>query len=172
MINEDGDTSTPIPDRDDEGVSLFRVAGTVLKYRYSVAASVLLGVLGLAATAMLTPRMYTSVAAFVPQGVERTSAGAAALADQLGLSLGSQSANESPQFYVELIQTREILTRVVRDTFQIATLGADAGGGIANGRLLDLLDLDAESEAERVEEGIEWLRERVAVEANQLTGII
>ena len=76
-------------------------------------------VAAVAATYALTrPLTYTSIASFIPQMRQSTGTG---LAAQLGMVLPGADLSESPQFYVDLLRSREILGRAIDSTYQIRT---------------------------------------------------
>lgn len=65
-------------------------------------------------------RTYKASASFMPQTPEgRTVGGAAALAQQLGMSLGNEISGPGPQFYVEVLRSRSILRQVVESEFEV-----------------------------------------------------
>ena len=65
-------------------------------------------------------RTWSSDATFIPQG-SRAPSTASSLAAQFGLGGGTVEAGQSPQFYIDLIGTREILRGVVRGTYTVHT---------------------------------------------------
>lgn len=168
---------TPTPYHSAEGsVSLLHLLSVLLKHRYSiagisVAVAFIVGLVGL-----ISPRSYTAEGSFIPQGVERGAGGSAALlAGQLGISLPGSggAATESPEFYVDLLESREILGRVLTDSFTVnQTFWGESI--LRSGTLLDLLKIDkSDSGALRRERGIRWLRES-AVSARTVpeTGVV
>jgi uncharacterized protein involved in exopolysaccharide biosynthesis len=70
-------------------------------------------VAGTATVAFLQPRQYSSTATFMPQAPDGASGRLPGLAAQLGLNLRSQEPGTSPEFYANLITSREILAAVV-----------------------------------------------------------
>lgn len=75
-------------------------------------------------------RTYTADVSFIPQSA-RPSSNVSALASQLGIgSLTTADAGNSPQFYVDLVKSREILRKVVRHHYTVH----DESGAVLNGR--------------------------------------
>jgi len=74
--------------------------------------------------ALLQPRRYTSSFSFFPQSVSgQGTDGLAALAGQVGISLGAVGgSSQPPQLFAALIETREVLGPVAVDT--VATTGS------------------------------------------------
>jgi uncharacterized protein involved in exopolysaccharide biosynthesis len=99
------------------------LAGVLLRWR--LVAGITLGVLliGLLATFIIPP-VYRSHASFVAnssssaklQGAGSSTSGLGGLISQLGGSVGGDPS-ESPNFYVELLASRELLTRVIQSKF-------------------------------------------------------
>jgi uncharacterized protein involved in exopolysaccharide biosynthesis len=99
------------------------LAGVLLRWRIVVAVTVATLVIGLAATVIIPP-VYRSNASFVAnsssssklQGVSNSSTGLGGIISQLGGSVGGDPS-ESPNFYVELLGSRELLTRLLQSKF-------------------------------------------------------
>jgi len=99
------------------------LAGVLLRWRTVVAVTIVTLVLGLAAT-LIIPPVYRSNASFVAnsssssklQGAGNSSSGLGGIISQLGGSVGGDPS-ESPNFYVELLASRELLTRLLESRF-------------------------------------------------------
>lgn len=100
---------------DEDVLSLFDVASVLLRQRLLIVASVVLCTAYALLVALTTPMQYTSSASFLPHGGDGGGLGAAAgLAAQFGFAVPrSGSSERSPEFYQDLLQTREILDGVV-----------------------------------------------------------
>ena len=99
------------------------LAGVLLRWR-TVAAITLLSVLLSVAASFLIPPVYRANASFVansssesklPGGISGTS-GVGGLISQLGGSLGGDPS-ESPNFYLQLFRSRELLTRLAQSRY-------------------------------------------------------
>ena len=99
------------------------LAGVLLRWRLVAGITVATLLLGLLATFIIPP-VYRSHASFVAnssssaklQGAGSSSTGLGGLISQLGGSVGGDPS-ESPNFYVELLGSRELLTRVIQSKF-------------------------------------------------------
>src|SRR6266566_2346757 len=81
-----------------------------------------------AALSLLVPATYTATTTFVPEAGRgsRVPAGLAGIASQVGVTLGGD-ASQSPQFYADLVQSRELMERVLLARYAFAsTRGAVA----------------------------------------------
>ena len=94
--------------------------------------------------------------------------GLASLAGQFGFNIPGTGGSESPEFYQELLQSREVLTAVIDHEYQIFR-HEDTDTVL----LLDLVEIDGETYAERIDRGLEWLREdALKTLAGRETGIV
>jgi uncharacterized protein involved in exopolysaccharide biosynthesis len=113
-------------------------------------------------------RSYTSTASFVLQGTDQGRAGLTGLAGQLGLQLSAGgSLSQSPQFYADLIRTRELLGRVADDSFRLDGKRAPAVP------FVELFDVKGATPAERRDAAIRRLNpSMVNVRVSKSTGMI
>ena len=125
-----------------DDISLLQLLSVVLKHRYLIAGITLTIAFGVGVVGIQRPRTYTASGIFVTQGVERSLGSAAALAGQLGINLPTGgSVTDSPQFYADLLLSREILGRLLADTTLLE--GADLGDTDSRPRtLLEFLRAD------------------------------
>ncbi|MCC7053582.1 MAG: hypothetical protein IT355_09955 [Gemmatimonadaceae bacterium] len=128
-------------------------------------------VLGVAAARLRSPR-YSVSASFTPQTSTDQGrgglAGLAGMAGSLGVSLGGLSgAALSPQFYAELLKTRDVLVPIVRDSFP------GRAGAAGRRAIPELLDVGGETAALREERASQRMREKVLeVGVSAKTGIV
>ena len=113
------------PDRasyDDE-ISFLEVASVVLRRRRPILVSTFAGALLALVVALRSPLEYTATASFLPHGGDQGGlSGVSGLAQQFGFSIPrSGNAERSPEFYQDLLQSREILTGVVRPGVEVVT---------------------------------------------------
>ena len=125
-------------------VSLFWLLAVLLRERKTVLAFTAAGVVISLAVALLRQKTYTTAFSFVPQTAQEPSrAGLASLAGQFGISLGIGSVgglSESPQFYADLLFTRDVLSPIATDSF---TVDGGAGKRVALARFLDAAGSEA-----------------------------
>ncbi len=150
----------------DDEISLWEVLAVLLRRRGTIALTTCL--VGTAALAFAQSRAitYTTSAAFRPQGSEVANSQLMTLANQFGVNVGGAGGDEaSPAFYQELLTSREILRRVSDEPYAIEGVGTVV--------MKDLLEIEEETEAERDEEVLEWLRDdAVSVSTGLETGTV
>jgi uncharacterized protein involved in exopolysaccharide biosynthesis len=158
----------------DDEISLFGVASVLLRRRRVIVLSVLISVLLMLPTVLTTKVEYRASASFLPHGGEQGGlAGAAGLAAQFGFSMPRSGGSErSPQFYQELLKSREILDGLVRDGVRVVTPTQDTTvnlaehfgieGGTAAGRgeltrrhLVDVVEVSIGRETGMVSLGVQ-----------------
>jgi uncharacterized protein involved in exopolysaccharide biosynthesis len=119
---------------------------------------------------LLIPPTYTASTAFVPEvaASSRLPAGLAGLAGQFGIPLGGE-ASQSSDFYAEVLQSRELLDRVLLTRF------ADPGSEHNppdSARLLQLLEVDGDSLADSLHYGRKALSDLISVRVDRETGMV
>ncbi|MFW6207048.1 MAG: GNVR domain-containing protein, partial [Gemmatimonadota bacterium] len=96
------------------------------------------------------------------------------LAGQFGVNIPSGESGQSPQFYADLIRSREILGSVADTTFQVADTAGLFSRGMLRGPVSDLMELaeDASPPGRRAAV-INWLRdEAISVSTGTETGVV
>ncbi|HXW97747.1 MAG TPA: hypothetical protein VEI47_09185 [Gemmatimonadales bacterium] len=147
------------------GPSLLETAAIVLRWRrytlgLPVAAAVVAG-----AVALVLPRQYTVETAFLPQRSQSSLGRLAGLAAQFGVAVPGQNAGESPEFYADLVASREILSRIVTDSFAVSPSHSRMA-------LVDLLNGSGDSAAAREQDAVKRLGRRIAVSTDPKTGVV
>lgn len=164
----------PSHPRPEDELSLFHFVSVLLRQRYAIAGwTVGTAVLVVAYTIVTFQPTFTSEASFTPQTAQHRGGvgGLQALAGQFGVSVPSDGASESPDFYSDLLQSREILRRVLDDTFTVKQVRW--GDTIRRtGTVLDLMEVEENHEALRRERGVEWLRNSVSTGTRIQTGTV
>jgi uncharacterized protein involved in exopolysaccharide biosynthesis len=150
-----------------EVVSLLSIVNMVLRNRYLVGGAVLLATLLVVLTVVLLPRKYTAESSFMLQSRPNLPANLAGLASQFGVALPTGDANQSPAFYGELLQSREILTAVV-DT----PIGLHEGAVVRQAPLAEWLKVRASTSALQREKTIRKLRKAVDASVSVKTGVV
>lgn len=148
--------------------SVMTLANAMLRHRYVVGGLCLGAIVLVLTLAILSPRTYSSGASFLPQTQTTRSSIASGLAAQFGLSLDAQPGN-SPQFYAELIRSREILGQLA--TVRYTAVDAEEEQGLS-GTIADLYEIESESPARRREEALRRLDEAIGVATQPQTGIV
>ena len=116
---------------------------------------------------LLRPRTYTSDASFITAGSSDLPLSLGGVTAQLGLSLPSQSPDESPAFYIDLLQSRELLTAAATSEYRAVDEGE-------SGRrdLVDILDIEGDSREARVDAAVRELRSAVGVDQSRESGLL
>lgn len=156
-----------IEERPDSELSLLSAINVLLRRRSLVIGVTLLIVAILLTVTLLLPRSYTSTASFVPQTNRSAPSGGGGLAAQLGLSMLSTDATQSPSFYVDLLTSRGILDSTVETKFRVTT-----ESGIAYSTLIDLLEAKGKTPALRRDDAVRRLTRLVRADAAPKTGVV
>jgi uncharacterized protein involved in exopolysaccharide biosynthesis len=106
-------------------------------------------------------RVYTCSASFMPLGTSGTSP-LSGVAAQLGISVSGADPTNSPEFYVDLTQSGEVLGRIADAEDAKSVVGADA-----TPRGVDLAESDRRRAA-----AITTLRKQVRAVADPRTGVV
>src|SRR4051794_37398173 len=117
-------TSTDWQEGDE--ISLFGVGTAILRHRWRIIRWMVFGgvVAGLLVFSKLA--LYVASTSFVPLGqAESNRSGLASIAGQFGVALPSAgNPSLSPEFYVSLLQSRELLGRIARDSIIVVEMGS------------------------------------------------
>jgi uncharacterized protein involved in exopolysaccharide biosynthesis len=154
----------PVPADPDE-ISVLSLVNVVLRHRGLVAGTALLCFLTVVVLTLFQPRTYLSESALLPKSREGVS-NLAGIAAQFGFNVPTTESTESPDFYEELLQTRHILGQAVETRYAFET---DAGR--MSGTLVDLYEIDEDTEPLRKEGAIEELRDDIEVDVKE-TGVV
>ncbi len=154
---------------DDATLSPLAMLAAVLRHRGLVLGVVATGLAVTLGVALLKPRTYSSSFSFVPaSSPDPRTGGLASLAGQFGLSIAPNgNAAQSPQFYADLLKTREVLTPIALDSFALASGGPRRP-------LAELLDVAGPSAPLVLEETMRAMRDRVISSsvATRTTGVV
>lgn len=146
--------------------SLLGLLNVLLRHRWLVLGSALAALAASLAVTLMQPRTYKSTSAFMPQS--RQSANALpGFAAQLGVGLTVGDPMQSPQFYVELVQSREILAEVAETRYNLTT-----DSGVVSGTLAELYDLSAPTTDQRQEQLLRRLDRQITASQTAATGIV
>lgn len=124
-----------------------------------------------AAVTLLLPNQYTAQVVFLPEfrPAEGLPPNIAGIAAQFGVSVSSEPS-QSPQFYADLVKSRSLLDRLIREQY------AGSPGGKARfrqaGVVADLLRVPGRTDAERMEWGRDMVAAATAVAVDRRTGVI
>lgn len=156
-----------------DDLSFADIATILLRERRLLVALPLAAALLVAAVTLVLPRTYTSTGSFIPFTGETAASRALGLAAQLGFVLPAGGSAYSPDFYVELLRSREILGRVADSEFEVEARGLlPWRSAVRRGTLAQVLDPDADPGPRSREEAIEALASMTSVSAGRLSGTV
>ncbi len=159
--------AAPVPVyRDDDEISLWVLASVLVRRRRLILALALVGAaLGLT-LGLLSTRVYTSTAVFIPEGSDASPSGLAAAASQLGIRIASSGVAWGPPLYVELLRSRALLEPIALDTVAVAEQG---GRRIA---IMDLFGIKAPTPAQRIDLAVRVLAAKIAASEERTLGAV
>lgn len=152
---------------DDADVSLLGLLNVLLRYRVLIVAMALALGVATAAVTLASVRSYEATATFVPQG-KSGSGGVSGLAAQLGINVPGGDPAQSPEFYVDLAESRDILSGVADTRFSFPT---DSGAVTATAVHL-WGDAQERTPALRRESAIERLGDQITARVAGTTGVV
>src|SRR2546423_2164271 len=136
-----------------EDITLLSIANLVLRHRRLIALSIAIVLAVIVIRETLHRRQYVSTASFISQNA-RPQSGLFGLADQVGIQLGGANTDESPQFYMDLIRSREILRAVSQKPYAVQD-----GGRQVRGTYADLAGIEESDSALRDAAALKSLNE-------------
>ena len=114
----------PVLNRDDQPeVSLMALLTLLLRRRATIVWSSILCATLFTGYSLIGDRTWTTAVSFFPQG-KKAGGNLSALAAQFGVGVSGGEANESPNFYADLVKSRAILTTVVDSSVTLQSGGA------------------------------------------------
>ncbi|PYO60237.1 MAG: hypothetical protein DMD28_13575, partial [Gemmatimonadetes bacterium] len=123
-----------------------------------------------AVVSLFVPPTYTATTTFVPEAGPggRFPAGLAGLAGQFGVALGSD-ASQSPQFYADLVQSRELMQQVLLARYQAPGVPA---GAADSATLLQILSAGGTNSADSLYQGVKQLAKLVSTDVDRKTNVV
>jgi uncharacterized protein involved in exopolysaccharide biosynthesis len=168
----------PLPGagRGDDPMSVTKVVNAVLRRRIllvwlplSIMALVII-------LTLLSPPSYTARASFTPQQADGARSALAGLAAQAGLSVGTVTGAQSPDFYAELIESRELLRSLVTTEYTVSLERSDwllrKHTETVTGDLTALLEIEREDPGRAREAAVERIRNLMVVTVSRASGIV
>jgi uncharacterized protein involved in exopolysaccharide biosynthesis len=155
----------PRPDSAGSEISLIRMINIVLGYRSLVIACAVLLFLVVVVVTLLLPRTYTVDSSFTPQS-ERLASNLAGIA-QFGVPLASPDAGDSPDFYIELLESRRVLGETIATKYTFPT-----DTGEVSGNLVEILEIEGETEGERNETALRRFRDMISSKIDRPSGVV
>lgn len=138
----------------------------LLRHRYLLIALPLVTA-GITATLTLrSKRAYVASAAFIPQAPQSSESGLGMLASQFGISVGSRTSTTSPQFYSDLLVSKEVLRDVVLTEYTATGIEPFRGNLV---RYFSISESDPEAAAALA---AEYLKGNISRGADRATGVV
>ena len=154
---------TPPPERPLVGEgTIFSALNGLLRQRGLVLVCTLLLAAAAGGWAFSRERAYTSFSSFMPEGRQSAAGG---LAAQLGIVLPGTGGTESPQFYVDLLRSRELLGSAVTTAFTVP-------GAPRSMTLVDLYEVEGATPAIRRDEAIDRLSGALDLSPSARTNVV
>lgn len=120
---------------------------------------------------VLLPREFSSVATFLPSASTAAGSPAMALAAQFGVAIGA-AAGDSPEFYAELINSREFRYRLVDHRYSVLHVPIFGAPLVKQGTLVDILDLEDEDPAMGRFRAFDRLPDLLSVTVGRMSGTV
>lgn len=154
----------------DDDISPLKVANVLLRRWQIVVGVPLLAGFATGLYSLSLPAVFTATTTFVPEAASRTGvpAGLAGLAGRLGISMGA-GASQSPQFYAEVVTSREIMERVLLAEYRDPRQKENPSDSIT---LLEVLQVDRDSPDANLQDGVAALSSSVSVRVDNPTNIV
>lgn len=158
------------PDRSSEpAISPFKVL-TILLRRWRLVVFVPLGAAVLAVGVAIVFGDYTARSRFAPQASGQDLGKVAGLAASFGIAVPNGSSSEPIDFYVDLVKSSSILKDALLSEYRFST--KRDGGEVRSGTLIDILEIEGETEEERIRNGVDALKAMVFADANPRSNLI
>jgi uncharacterized protein involved in exopolysaccharide biosynthesis len=116
---------------------------------------------------LVLPREYTASGVFAPQASANSLARFSGVAAQLGVALPTQQANESADFYADLLGSRHVLSQLVLTRY----LSGNASD-TARSSLIEVYRIHGGDSARREDRAIQRLRSAIDVSVTSKTGVV
>jgi uncharacterized protein involved in exopolysaccharide biosynthesis len=155
------------PDDSADRLSLLALANVTLRQRRLVLRVALLVVLAVVAFFLLRPRTYTVSTSFRLQTRTGQALNLSGLAAELGLTVPSADATQTPAFYIDLLRSREILGTAV--THRYPTAARPAASTVD---LMEALEVSGDTPAIRRDRAMTKLSDAITALASPRTGVI
>lgn len=145
----------------------------ILRQRRRVIGLPLAAVLVAATVSFFVPQTFTATATFVPETAPTARlpsglTGLAGIASQFGVGLGGEGS-QSPQFYADLIESRELMQRVLRGRYPLTSA---ALGTADSATLLRILGEGGDNPADSLFRGLKRLKELVSTSVDRATNVV
>jgi uncharacterized protein involved in exopolysaccharide biosynthesis len=163
-------TKEPARHIDDTEPSLLEILTLLLAHWRILVAVPIVSAGVAAATSLVLPPYYTATTSFLPESRSEGSSvpvGVAGLAAQIGIG-GLSEGSDSPEFYAQVLESRTLRDALLEEG--VTVQGSD--GVQTTASVLDLLQIEGDSDTERLERGRRELEGMISVSADRDTRIV
>lgn len=143
------------------------LATVLLRHRRRLVLWPLYGAIIAAAITLLLPRTFLATAAFTPQSGNRGTSTISGIAAQFGVVVPTGDADQSPDFYADLVKIPTILRATVETEYHWT-----GSKGEVSGDLVKLLDISDDDRPKQVEAAMTELTDMVSVSSDAQTAIV
>jgi uncharacterized protein involved in exopolysaccharide biosynthesis len=159
-VQEEGEGAEPLAQ-----ISIVELGSGLLRHRHLIVRLAILGALVALGLNALKPRSYSSSAALMPQS-SRPGSALNGIATQFGISLPANDPGQSPAFYLELINSTQLLSSLAASPFP------DPDNRGASRPLVEILKVKGETPELRTTEAVLLLRRLVSPSVRPKTGVV
>src|SRR5690242_14775364 len=153
----------------DEDTSVVGIANVLLRSRLVIAVCGAFIAVAAVLNARIRPE-YTATSMFVPQATERGTSQLAGLAAQFGFNVAGTSNGDGPDFYAQLIKSRDLLREAALTRYPLDTLAATSDS--ARKTLVQLFGAGGQNAEVRVSRTVDRLDQLVSARAELKVGIV
>lgn len=146
-------------------ISLVGLTSGLLRGRYLILRMALLGALVALGANAMRPDTYSAFAALMPQ-TSKPSGALSGFATQFGISLPAADPTQTPTFYLDLINSAQLLSSLATTTFP------DPSRRGAPRPLTEILEVEGASPAVKVNEAVLLLRRHIRPSVRPKTGVV
>jgi uncharacterized protein involved in exopolysaccharide biosynthesis len=165
--------SEPSPRENGDEPSAIEFVIFLLRQRRRIVSLPIAAVVATMIVSLFVPPTYTATTTFVAEAGSNSRlpaglAGLAGLAGQFGTALLSD-ASQSPQFYADLIKSRELMERVVSDRYPLPSTRTEKEDSAT---LLEIFGLGGKDRSDTLYRGVKKLRKLVSTSVDRRTNVV
>lgn len=160
-----------VPAAGGSNISVYALLNALLRERRLILGTIALTTLLGLAIGLLLPRQWAATSSLVTQTESGNAGQLAGLAAQFGVAVPSVGKGDSPEFYAALLQSRELLQRVIQTEYSVARPGGAPGDSV-RGNLIVHLGLADAPRDKQMKLAVRKLSQRVSARADLRTNIV
>jgi uncharacterized protein involved in exopolysaccharide biosynthesis len=154
------------PERGPATISAVSLFNVLLRYRVMISLFALVFGFWAGFRSVTSPKSFTTESQFMPKGA-RGGGQLSGLAAQFGVNFGGGDAMNSPQFYLDLMETRQLLLPVAQKQYRITT-----DSGVISGDLIRIYHIKPDRPRVMQVKVVEALQRQVKSVVSPKTGVI